>query len=68
MADPAPPNGLPNAEFIELYNRTKDKTFDLKGYKIYNGATPNIIDVSFKLKPEHYVLIHKKKQGIDFTK
>ncbi len=38
MADPDPTVGLPNVEFIEIYNRTLDKTFDLAGWTLTDGS------------------------------
>lgn len=64
MADPAPPLGLPNSEFIELYNRTT-KTFNLNGFKIYNGSTSTVLP-NFSLKPNSYVVVYTKKTSIDF--
>lgn len=65
MADPASPIGLPNAEFIELFNRRKDTIIDLKDFKIVNGTVATVLP-SFKLKPLGYVVIYTKKTGIDF--
>ncbi len=66
MADPAPPIGLPNVEFIELFNRS-NKTVDLKDFKIVNGSVATLLP-SFMLKPAGYVVIYTKKTGIDFGK
>ena len=64
MADPTPQVGLPNTEFIELFNRS-NKTFDLKDFKIVNGTVSTILP-SFSLKPAAYVVIYTRKTGIDF--
>ena len=64
MADPEPVLGLPKTEFIELYNRTT-KTFNLNGFKIYNGSTSTVLP-NFTLKPNSYVVVYTKKTGIDF--
>lgn len=66
MADPAPRVGLPEAEFIELFNRRKDTIIDLEGFKIVNGTVVTVLSNSFKLKPLSYVVIYTKKAGIDF--
>ncbi len=39
MADPSPSVGLPEKEFIELYNKT-DLSINLGGFTISDGATP----------------------------
>jgi hypothetical protein len=39
MADPSPVVGLPDAEFVEMYNTTTNKTFDLEGWTFSDGAT-----------------------------
>lgn len=66
MADPAPPVGLPNVEFIELFNRST-KTISLKDFKIVNGSVSTLLP-NFSLKPAGYVVIYTKKTGIDFGK
>lgn len=38
MVDPDPPVGLPNWEYVELYNTTR-KSFSLKGWKLVTGNT-----------------------------
>ena len=64
MADPTPPVYLPNSEFIELYNRST-KTFNLDGFKIYNGSVSTTLP-SHILKPNSYVVIYTKKTTVDF--
>ena len=68
MAAPSVGKNLPNSEFIELYNRDGVKTFNLKGYKFYNGSVNHTIDSNFYLKPKQYVIVYKKKTGIDFSR
>ena len=64
MADPTPQVGLPNSEFIELFNRS-NKTVDLKDFKIVNGSVSTTLP-TFSLKPAAYVVIYTRKTGIDF--
>ncbi|MDZ7879339.1 MAG: lamin tail domain-containing protein [Saprospiraceae bacterium] len=66
LPDPTPQIGLPNAEFIELFNRSS-KTINLKDFKIVNGTVSTVLP-SFVLKPAAYVVIYTKKTGIDFSK
>src|SRR6202011_4335116 len=56
MADPSPQVGLPNAEWIELYN-TSTAAINLQGWRIgdptgLSGAIPNFI-----LQPDSFVII-----------
>ena len=60
MADPIPPIGsktdLPKFEFIELFNRSKTKTFNLKRFKIVNGSvsSPLLRDIGLKPTVPYY--------------
>lgn len=56
MADPTPVVGLPEVEFIELYNATTDKTFDLAGWTFSDGGTPVVLP-TYILGPGAYVLM-----------
>ncbi len=55
MVDPNPPLGLPDAEYIELYNATTDKFFDLGGWRILAGSSNTTLP-SYALAPGEYVL------------
>ena len=54
-ADPTPSNGLPDVEYIELYN-TASLPFELSGWKLVNSITEKIIP-PFTLLPNEYVII-----------
>lgn len=55
MADPSPPNNLPDAEFIELWNFSS-KTFDLKNWQI--GDQSNLRSLpSFLLLPWSFAIV-----------
>ncbi len=56
MVDPNPPLGLPDAEYIELFNSTTDKYFDLAGWRITTSTTSAILP-SYPLAPGEYVLL-----------
>ena len=62
MADPMPTiDTLPNAEFIELYNRS-DNPINLKGFKIVNGKDTSLIDTSYILGKQQYLIIYPKSK------
>ena len=55
MADPDPPVALPNAEYIELYNRTSEE-IDLAGWKIKSGNSIGTITQG-KIAANGYLLL-----------
>jgi hypothetical protein len=55
MADPSPVLGLPDAEFVELFNRS-NKVIDLNDYQITSGSTPQLMP-EYLLLPGEYVVI-----------
>lgn len=55
MADPSPAVGLPDAEFIELFNNS-EKTFDLAGWKL-SDATSSASLSSFVFEPGARVIV-----------
>ncbi|WP_238808426.1 lamin tail domain-containing protein [Emticicia aquatica] len=64
MADPTPSKGLPEKEFIELYNRS-DKPIELNKFRLtYNTTT--VTFPSFLLKSKNYVLVSSKANEKDF--
>ncbi|MEO0473763.1 MAG: lamin tail domain-containing protein [Bacteroidota bacterium] len=55
MADPTPRLGLPEAEFIELYNRSDD-VIDLNGYQLSDGNAEASLDNAL-LFPGEYGIV-----------
>lgn len=55
FADPSPQIGLPNAEFVELYNRS-GKVFDLNGWEFSDGTTNSTLGTHILL-PDDYVIL-----------
>jgi hypothetical protein len=55
MADPEPQQGLPNTEFIEIYNAGLD-AIQLNGYQLFD-ATGSCIIPSFWLQPGNYAIL-----------
>ena len=56
MADPTPVIGLPDAEFIELYNSTTSSTFDLSGWTFTDGSTTATLP-AYLLGPGQFVIL-----------
>jgi len=55
MADPNPPVALPDAEYIELFNATTNKFFELGGWRITTLSTSATLP-NHVLAPGEYVL------------
>lgn len=55
MCDPSPPIGLPEVEFVEIYNRSS-KVFDLTGWKLGDASADGTITSGWIL-PGQYKLL-----------
>jgi len=55
FADPSPQVGLPNEEFVELYNTTSN-TYNLSGWSFVNTTTAKTLP-NFVLMPNSYVIL-----------
>ncbi len=55
MADPSPVIGLPELEFVEIYNKS-NKYFDLAGWKLGDNATDGTITSGWLAPGEYLVL------------
>jgi hypothetical protein len=56
MADPSPPVGLPNAEYIEISN-TSSFPISLSGWRIGDGAGTATINANYILQPDSIVIL-----------
>ena len=56
MADPSPPAGLPNYEFIELKNVSANAV-NLRNWKLSDGSSTAIINVNYTLQPDSLVTV-----------
>ena len=65
LADPSPIVGLPNTEFIELRNNSKQPV-NLYKWKIDNGSTSSTISTQFMLGPDSMVVLCAKAQAVFF--
>ena len=66
MPDPDPPVGLPNAEYVELFNTTTDQTFDLTGWKITDGSSTGTLPAA-QLAPGGFVILTSTTNAALFT-
>lgn len=63
--DPTPSVGLPEQEFVELYNTTNNKIFDLLGWTISDGTSTATIG-NYVLLPNEYVIVCASSNLGDF--
>ncbi|MCB0634735.1 MAG: Ig-like domain-containing protein, partial [Lewinella sp.] len=55
LPDPSPPLGLPNAEFVEVYNAS-DKVLALEGIGLSSGGSPKILP-AYQMLPNTYLIL-----------
>lgn len=68
MVDVNPvPNGLPAVQYLELYNKTSNKHFNLSGWKFSDGQTTSTITANYVLNPNSYVLVTKSSDTASFV-
>lgn len=65
LSDPTPIIGLPDAEFVEIYNRS-DKIIDLNTLSFLSGDSPNTLTGGLML-PGEFVVICDDGFASDFT-
>lgn len=65
MADPAPSIGLPDAEYVEIYNHS-NKIFDLSGYKMKIGSAERSFPDSLLL-PGDYLIVTDEDHATEFS-
>ena len=66
MADPNPVVGLPEKEYVELYNRS-NKTFNLEGFTFTDASSVTAVLPFFILHPGEYITIYSAADTIGFT-
>jgi hypothetical protein len=66
MVDPTPVIGLPNAEYIEQRDCSK-QTIDLNKWKIEKGTSSYSIGTATQLKPDSMVVLCSKSNAAYFS-
>jgi hypothetical protein len=64
MADPTPTKGLPEKEYIELYNRS-DKTINLNQLTLFYNTT-YVRFPDFSIQPKEYIIATHRNNTTDF--
>ncbi len=65
MADPSPVVGLPEVEFVEIYNKS-NKVFNVSGWKLGDNATFGTITSGWLL-PNQYLVLCPNANVAEFT-
>lgn len=63
--DFTPSNGLPEAEFVELFNASS-KIFDLENWQITDGTTSTTLSAA-RLNPGEYIILCQQSYASDFN-
>lgn len=66
MADPNPPVGLPEKEYVELYNRS-NKTFNLENFTFTDASSVTSTLPFFILGPGEYVTLYDNGDTVSFS-
>lgn len=64
MADPTPTKGLPEKEYIELYNRS-DRTINLNQLTLFYNTT-SVRFSDFPIQPKEYVIVTHRNNTAEF--
>lgn len=59
MADPSPPQLLPEHEYLELYNTTPEE-IDLNGWTLFIGGSEKLL-TGAKIAPEGYLIVGREE-------
>lgn len=63
FADPSPPYGLPEAEFVEIFNRS-EHPFDLKGWRLADESTSATLTDRILLPHQYLILCLSAKASL----
>jgi hypothetical protein len=66
MADPTPTHGLPEKEYLELYNRS-DKAINLNRIRLQIGTSVQTFG-NFTIQPKEYIILCEKADEVTFSK
>jgi hypothetical protein len=61
MADPSPPQGLPDVEYVELFNRSSE-AISLNGWRLSDPGSSATL-TTFTLQPGQYIALASKSTG-----
>ncbi len=66
FADPSPIIGLPDGEYVEIYNTSSTKIFDLANWQFTDGSSTSTLP-SYTLLPNSYVILIANSSLFDFS-
>ncbi len=66
MSDPNPPVGLPEKEYVELYNRS-NKVINLQNFVFSDGSTISALLPTYIMQPNSYLVIYGNSDTISLS-